>query len=79
MRRMLDTPRVCPRHDRVLQATAGLFLLCPIAYLISCQSVSKTAVVLHIAGIAVISALLMITRRKRRQSSRTSASKIKTK
>jgi len=56
MRRMLDTPRVCPRHDRVLQATAGLFLLCPIAYLISFQSVSKTAVVLHIAGIAVIMA-----------------------
>ena len=54
MRRMLDTPRLLPRMDRVLLVLALLYLLTLPVYALALQSVARAAIVFNLLTVLVI-------------------------
>ncbi len=67
MRKMLNTRDIIPRLDRVLQIFIGLFLLTPVAFCISLQTVIQPTAILYgvAAALILVSGLFCVFKRQR--------------
>lgn len=68
MRHMLETHRLMPRMDRLLQGLVVLFLLSPLAFALALPAVARMTILLYLSCAALILVVVLMCAYKRQRS-----------